>query len=134
MLPFRERYCRKGSYCMPLDSAIIKDTRDWFGKAEEDLSAAKTLFSASPPVISAILFLCQQAVEKSLKGFLIFHDVPFKKTHDVLHVGNKCLGIDKSLEEIIHTCVPLSQYAWQFRLQSRHYCVSIHSKPCPISS
>jgi len=36
-----------------------------------------------PPDVEDALFHCQQAAEKALKAVLIWHDRPFKKTHDL---------------------------------------------------
>jgi HEPN domain-containing protein len=43
---------------------------------------------------STICFHAQQAVEKYLKAFLIFHDVDFPRTHDVDFLLMECQKID----------------------------------------
>jgi HEPN domain-containing protein len=44
--------------------------------------AAERLLKA-PALFGAAVFHCQQAAEKALKGFLAWHDTPFRKTHDL---------------------------------------------------
>jgi HEPN domain-containing protein len=61
------------------------------------------------------LFHCQQAVEKSFKAFLPFHDRPFRKTHNLEEMGEACLEIDRDLLPLMNEAVPLSEYAWAFR-------------------
>ena len=41
----------------------------------------------APPLPREALYHCQQAAEKALKGFLAFHDHPFRRTHDLRELG-----------------------------------------------
>ncbi len=61
------------------------------------------------------MFHCQQAAEKALKAFLVWHDVPFRKTHDLKELGDACIKIQSTLKETIARAVPLTEYAWKFR-------------------
>jgi HEPN domain-containing protein len=67
---------------MPHDPARIADTKSWLARAADDLEAAERLLKA-PALFGAAVFHCQQAAEKALKGFLAWHDTPFRKTHDL---------------------------------------------------
>ena len=62
-----------------------------------------------------VLFHAQQAAEKSLKAFLAWHDVPFRKTHNLEALGQRCVEIDASLRVVADRASPLSEYAWKFR-------------------
>ncbi|MCC7293484.1 MAG: HEPN domain-containing protein [Phycisphaerales bacterium] len=44
-------------------------------KAHNDLRAARHMLTANPPFTEEAAFHSQQAAEKSLKGFLYWHDV-----------------------------------------------------------
>ena len=55
---------------MPHDPFLIAETQAWFIKAANDLRAADHEFSAVPPLLDDIVFHCQQAAEKAMKGFL----------------------------------------------------------------
>jgi len=79
-----------------------------------------------PPDVEDALFHCQQAAEKALKAFLIWHDRPFKKTHDLAALGSQCKGIDNSLDLLIDRLDDLSQYAWAYR-----YPTSLTEPPAP---
>jgi len=50
--------------------------KEWFEFASNDLYAAAHLFETmrNKP-LEIIRYHCQQAVEKAIKGFLIYHDV-----------------------------------------------------------
>jgi HEPN domain-containing protein len=100
---------------MAPDLALISETRAWFRRAAEDLRAADHALRADPPLLEDLLFHCQQAAEKALKGFLVWHSKPFRKTHSLEEIGEACLAIDPSLRAIIDPVVPLTQYAWEFR-------------------
>jgi HEPN domain-containing protein len=60
-------------------------------------------------------FHCQPAVEKVFKSFLMWHSVPFRKTHSLEKLGEQCLDVDSTLRELIDCAVPLTEYAWKFR-------------------
>jgi HEPN domain-containing protein len=70
---------------------------------------------AEPMLLEDVLFHCQQAIEKSFKAFLTFHDRPFRKTHNLEEIGQACLDIEPDLLPIVNEAVPLSEYAWAFR-------------------
>ncbi len=100
---------------MPYDPILIADTKAWLKKAGNDLRAATIDLDADPPLLEDMVFHCQQAVEKSFKAFLTFHDQPFRKTHNLEEIGEACLKIDPSLTDLVAKAVPLSEYAWAFR-------------------
>ncbi|MFA4904273.1 MAG: HEPN domain-containing protein [Desulfobaccales bacterium] len=100
---------------MPLDPVLVADTRAWLRKAETDVKAARHDFTASPPLLSDVVFHCQQAIEKILKGFLMWHGLPFRKTHSLEELGEQCLDVDSTLKDLVDRAVPLTEYAWKFR-------------------
>jgi HEPN domain-containing protein len=99
---------------MPHDPARISDTKSWLARAADDLEAAERLLKA-PALFGAAVFHCQQAAEKALKGFLAWHDTPFRKTYDLEESGEACIAIDATLRETIDRAIPLTEYAWKFR-------------------
>jgi len=60
-------------------------------------------------------FHAQQATRKVLKAFLAWHDVPFRKTHNIEALGRTCVEIDATLRSVFDPAVPLAAYAWKFR-------------------
>ena len=70
---------------------------------------------ADPPFVEDIAFHSQQAAEKSLKAFLSWHCLPFRKTHNLVELGEACGQIDQGLEALLRRAAPLTGYAWKFR-------------------
>ena len=100
---------------MPHDPALVAEVRAWLSKAGKDLGAAEYELQADPPFSDDIVFHAQQAAEKSLKAFLSWHRVPFRKTHNLIELGEACCQIDGSLEPLLRRAAPLTEYAWKFR-------------------
>ena len=100
---------------MPYDPALVQDTRAWLTRAYRDLQAAEHDMKATPPLLDDAVFHCQQAAEKVLKALLAWHDVPFRRTHDLTELGEACVKIDASLREVAERASPLTEYAWKFR-------------------
>lgn len=100
---------------MPRDPALVAEARAWLSKAAKDVAAAEYELLADPPFLEDIVFHSQQAVEKSLKAFLSWHHVPFRKTHNLVELGETCSQIDESLESLLRRAALLTEYAWKFR-------------------
>jgi HEPN domain-containing protein len=100
---------------MPHDPIRAADTMAWLAKADMDLEAAAHDLTAASPFIADAVFHAQQAAEKAMKGFLAWHDTPFRKTHDLAEIGRQCASLDSSLESVLIRAASLTQYAWKFR-------------------
>lgn len=100
---------------MVVDPVRLADTLAWLEKAANDLRGAQIDLEAEPPLVEDILFHSQQAVEKSLKAFLTWHDRPFRRTHSLEELGEACLELDGSLRELVDEAAPLTEFAWAYR-------------------
>lgn len=94
---------------MPHDPELLAETRAWFMKAAIDLRAAEAMRELAPPLLEAVVFHCQQATEKALKGFLTWHSVSFRKSHNLEEIGEQCLALDATLKDVIDRAVPLTE-------------------------
>jgi hypothetical protein len=94
---------------MPHDPALVAEAKAWFKKAAADLRAAEHAVLAQPPLFEDLLFHWQQTAEKALKGFLVWHSKPFRKTHSLEEIGELCLAIDPTLKPVIDPLAPLTQ-------------------------
>ena len=74
--------------------------RQWIEKAEEDLLVVQQLIAADSMAKGAIGFHCQQAAEKFLKSFLIFHNKEPIRTHNIEFLIEQCSAIDPEFSEI----------------------------------
>src|SRR3989338_9603754 len=72
--------------------------KNWFKKAKDDLDWTKHNLKAK--VWYGTCFTSQQASEKALKAFLIYHNKPLRKIHDVIALMEDCNKIDKDFEKI----------------------------------
>jgi hypothetical protein len=50
-----------------------------------------------------------------MKAFLSWHLVSFRKTHNLVELGEACTRIDPALEPLLRAAAPLTEYAWRFR-------------------
>lgn len=95
----------------PPDAEHLADVREWLDYAREDLRAGYHDLAASPPFLRDAAFHAQQAAEKALKGFLVWHDVPFTRTHDLRELRDTCVKLDSTLEEPSRGVERLTEYA-----------------------
>jgi len=100
---------------MQQDPRREADVLSWLQKARGDLRCAEIDLAALPPATEDALFHCQQAVEKSLKAFLVWHDEPFGRSHDLGRLGKRAAGLDPTLEPLVEQVVELTKYAWILR-------------------
>jgi HEPN domain-containing protein len=100
---------------MPLDPVRVADVQAWLRSAYRDLGAGEHDLTARPPYTGDAMFHAQQAVEKVLKGFLAWNEVPFRKTHDIRELLRACIDIDSSLQTMDERAESLSPFAWVFR-------------------
>lgn len=100
---------------MSPDAERAAESREWLLKAALDLRGARIDLDAAPPLLEDALFHSQQAVEKSLKAFLVWHDARFRKTHSLEELGRACCQLDETLTGLVDAAVPLTEYAWAFR-------------------
>jgi HEPN domain-containing protein len=105
----------KGDFSMPHDPIKIEEVKAWLAKSRIDLKAAEHDRTADPPLTADIVFHAQQLVEKVLKAYLCWHDQPFRKTHNLIEIGEQCAKLDNTLEPILRRVAPLTEYAWKFR-------------------
>ena len=66
-----------------MNKAKTELVKNWLIKALHDLYAAQRLSTGKKPLLDYAVYHCQQAAEKALKGFLVFHDIRVDKTHDI---------------------------------------------------
>jgi HEPN domain-containing protein len=63
----------------------FKAAKKWIDKALNDMRAADIILSAESFVpYDVVCFHCQQAVEKFLKSYLVFNNIDFPFTHNLI--------------------------------------------------
>lgn len=93
----------------------------WLTKAHNDLTSAQVLGTNPVPLLDTAIYHCQQTAEKAIKGFLLFADQHFPRTHDIETLINLAiphearfsawLDIGRQLTPYVCHTLPLS---WPF--------------------
>ncbi|HUU43586.1 MAG TPA: HEPN domain-containing protein [Planctomycetota bacterium] len=89
--------------------------REWLRIAWKDLISARTLAAGDDPVLETALYHCQQSAEKAVKGYLLYHDRRFEKTHDIRPLVTLARAVDDSFEQLRGDAALLTPYAQMFR-------------------
>lgn len=76
-----------------------KEIKEWFARGKEDLLFAEAGFKESG-LASQACFLSHQAIEKFLKGYLLFKKGNFPKTHDLLFLLDLIAKEEKEFKKI----------------------------------
>ena len=87
----------------------------WLLKATHDLETAKIIATQMPDFDDTIAFHCQQAIEKSLKGYLVYLNIEFKPVHDLGYLLNLIGTKDDSLDKYFDKVDRISRFAVQIR-------------------
>lgn len=87
----------------------------WLTKAQQDLAVAHKLSGGSDPYLGAAIFHCQQAAEKAVKGFLVFHNREFEKTHNIRLLIELALPFETSFSTWLDAGAYLTPFATKFR-------------------
>jgi len=84
--------------------------KDWFKKADEDLAAAKLLFKDGS-FTDTVGYHLHQAIEKYLKGFLLFHSRSYPITHNLIILLKKCGKHNKDILDYFEECERVNAYS-----------------------
>ena len=87
---------------------------DWWRKVESDLKTARDEAQTGNPATDAVCFHCQQAVEKTFKAWLLWHERTFEPTHNVEVLRRACEEIDRKFAGLAPTTA-LTPYAVMVR-------------------
>jgi HEPN domain-containing protein len=84
----------------------------WFKKADDDLRIAEQAIEKMyPKLLEIACFHCQQAAEKSLKGFLVSCGLEPPKTHNLIQLYQMCSKHDPTFISIQGACEELNLYS-----------------------
>jgi len=96
------------------DLGVEVEVRAWLELAALDLGAAVRL-ADDPGFSRVVVYHCQQAAEKAIKGFLTWHGIRFGRTHDLDVLGALVLPLEPALGPALDRAVELTPYAWLYR-------------------
>ena len=75
-----------------MDEALAQLTREWLTKALHDLQTARITADAADGPLDTAIYHCQQAAEKSVKGWLTASGISFERTHDIRRLIGQASG------------------------------------------
>jgi HEPN domain-containing protein len=96
------------------DPGVEIEVRAWLDVAMLDLEAAIRLVE-DPDFARVVVYHCQQAAEKGIKGLLTWHGVRFGRTHDLDMLGSLARPLAPALGPVLDRAVELTPYAWLYR-------------------
>lgn len=96
---------------MPCEDPRTHLARQWLRKASRDVRAAELGLSAQDELWDIVAFHSQQATEKALKGFLAWHNVPFRRTHNLVELVEQCEAIDAAFAALRVPAQLLTRFA-----------------------
>ncbi len=99
----------------PPEAVKEEFTREWVRKAESDFKTAEHLLQGGPDFAEGTAFHSQQAAEKYLKAFLVWHQIEFQKTHDIEALLRLAGKVDDKIPEILGDTVILTPYGVDYR-------------------
>ena len=88
---------------------------EWLRFADDNLDTALLLKEMRPQHFEIICYHCEQAVEKYLKGYLVFKYQMPPKTHDLVILCNLCSESDYNFSKLLEHCSYLKQFGVQPR-------------------
>jgi HEPN domain-containing protein len=97
-----------------------EEVQEWLEVADRDLDSALLLNEAVRRHFEIICYLCAQAAEKYLKGYLVFNDIVPKKTHDLAYLNINCIKINNDFQNIHDESVFLNKYATDIRYPKKY--------------
>lgn len=98
-----------------MDDAKCELVRGWLSVANRDLAAARRLAGGDDPLWDNAAYHCQQAAEKVVKGYLVFCDRRFKKTHDIADLAKTALQYEARFSAWLDAAKLLTPYAQELR-------------------
>ncbi len=93
--------------------------KEWFERGEQNLEVAKLLFDKEK-YFDAILFHIHRAVEKYLKGVLIYNGWELKKIHDLEMLITESMDFDNTFEGYLDFGRKLTGFYYEERYPPGH--------------
>ena len=98
--------------------------KDWIEKADHDFGSAKLIFIHVPDYYNTIAFHCQQAAEKYLKALLIYYEIEFQRSHNLIYLLDLLSDKIEISEDIYDNAILLNGFSVQIRYPDRKIYLS----------
>jgi len=87
----------------------------WIEKGDHDLGTARIIREHLPEYYDTIAFHCQQAAEKYLKGWMVFHDMAVPRIHDLTVLLQYISTMTEIEEELFQKAYMLNAFSVDVR-------------------
>lgn len=89
---------------------------EWITKAETDYESALDLARRrARPIPDKVAYDCAQCAEKYLKAFLLRHQRPFRRRHDLIELKTACQDVDSDFRLVHDVLTTLNQWSSDIR-------------------
>ena len=92
-----------------MDEAFKKQAEEWFERGLHDIETAQLLFDEQG-YTDSIAYHIQQAIEKYLKGYLVFNGKKPPRIHELDTLLNHIARFDDSFNGFLELCEKASRY------------------------
>jgi HEPN domain-containing protein len=99
------------------------EAKRWMIKAWRDWEMAKRAANGTPPFYDVAVYHCQQAAEKAVKAFLVYHEKPYEKTHDIEVLIDLAGKVNSGFHTLADAADALTPYATRFRYPNSTFAV-----------
>jgi HEPN domain-containing protein len=93
----------------------FKQAKEWFVIGDDELGYAQAAFNDFDDFYGQMCVQAHQAIEKYLKGFLVYHDMRYPRTHDLTKLIKDCAKIDKKFLDFLDDCNKIADYYIELR-------------------
>ncbi len=104
-----------------MDDKRLSIVKLWLKKAESDFKTIENNLKSGDPPTDAICFHAQQAIEKHIKGALLYFGEHVTKTHDLVNLLTSISGYIPELGEFEEELDEISHYGVEVRYPDIFY-------------
>ena len=98
----------------------IEDVKEWFLIADDDFYSAQILNEQVRKLYEIICYHCAQAVEKYLKGYIVYQNEIPEKTHNLTYLGRICIDKDSDFNNVKFEFDFLNRFASDIRYPNKY--------------
>jgi len=93
----------------------LKQAKEWFKIGDNELGYAKCAFNDFDDFYAQMCVQAHQAIEKYLKGFLVYHNNRYSLTHDLTKLIKECVKVDSACVQFLDYCNKITDYYIELR-------------------
>ena len=104
-----------------MDNEKLSIVKLWFKKADNDLKSIENNLKGENPPTDVICFHAQQAIEKYMKGVLVYFEKHITKTHDLINLLTSVAEHIPELENLENEFHEINRYGVEVRYPDIFY-------------